>query len=73
MDNRHRERSVSCQNLKSRVHFVGIGMGKKRPLPDQRSGLRTQDPGARRSRRGRRGSAVNQNQNGRNTLVKVKC
>ncbi len=30
-------------------------------------------PGARRSRRGRRGSAVNQNQNGRNTLVKVKC
>jgi hypothetical protein len=30
-------------------------------------------PGARRSRRGRRGSAVNQNENGRNTLVKVKC
>src|ERR1700687_1309034 len=24
-------RSVWCQNLKSRVHFVGIGAGKKRP------------------------------------------
>src|ERR1700730_3904867 len=42
-------------------------------LPDQRSGSRTQDLGARRSRRGRRGSAINQNENGRNTLVKVKC
>src|SRR5258708_37220953 len=30
-------------------------------------------PGARRSRRGRRGPAVNQNENGRNTLVKGKC
>ena len=23
--------SEKCQNLKSRVHFVGIGAGKKRP------------------------------------------
>ena len=62
--------SEKCQNLKSRVHFVGIGTGKKT------AGFQTNvpvHPGARRSRRGRRGSAVNQNQNGRNTLVKVKC
>ena len=27
----HRAMSGLCQNLKSRVHFVGIGTGKKRP------------------------------------------
>jgi hypothetical protein len=61
--------SDKCQNLKSRVHFVGIGTGKNGRLPDQRSGSPRREevaPGPTRS-------AVNQNENGRNTLVKVKC